>query len=261
MNIAVLVKQVPDTDEVRLDPETGTMIREGLGTVINPLDLHAIELALQIKRTLIASVTALTMGPPAADEAMREAVALGVDRAVLLTDRRFSGADTWATSNTLSEALKILGPFDLIVAGEKATDGETGQVGPETAAMLGIPAFTYITSIISTTESGMIIERSSELGREKWSISYPVLLTVTKNVNDPQLPTLSGKKRAHRFGVERLGADDLDLSDDQIGLKGSPTRVVRIHTPKVLRKTTIYESEDLNEGVHRVVELLKELKR
>src|SRR6056297_2097175 len=146
MKIAGLIKQVPDTDDVKLDPETGTMIREGSGTIINPLDLNAIEAAVRIKKKIgnPSEITVITMGPPHAQYALREAIALGADRGVLLTDRKFAGADSWATAKVLSEALRHTGDFQMILAGEKATDGETGQVGPEVAAMLSIAFSTYV---------------------------------------------------------------------------------------------------------------------
>jgi electron transfer flavoprotein beta subunit len=158
MKIAVLIKQVPDTDDVKLDPETGTMIREGSGTIINPLDLNAIEAAVQIKRHRKddCEITVLTMGPPNAQFALREALALGGDEAVLLTDRKFAGADSWATAKVLAEALKKSGKYDLVLAGEKATDGETGQVGPEVAAMLSMPCATYV-SAIEDNENNVVV--------------------------------------------------------------------------------------------------------
>ncbi len=257
MRILVLLKQVPDTDEVKLDPENGTMIREGVGTVINPLDLHALESAIRIKESGEHELTVVSMGPPAAEEALREAIAMGADRAVLLTDRKFAGADTWATAKTLSAMIELEGPYDLILAGEKATDGETGQVGPEAAAMMDIPAITYVSRIIEVGEDGMVAEREVEDGRETWKVPYPVLLSVTKNVNEPRLPTLKGKKKARNANIEKMGSEALGLEPSTIGLTGSPTRVVKINTPKLSRQAKLYEGSELLEGIDRLKALLK----
>ncbi|ACR80678.1 MULTISPECIES: electron transfer flavoprotein subunit beta/FixA family protein [Kosmotoga] len=257
MNIAVLIKQVPDTDEVKLDPETGTMIREGLENIINPLDLHALEAALRIKETNGAKVTVVTMGPPVAEEALREAIAMGADTAVLVSDRRFAGADTYATARTLVATLWKLGNFDLILAGEKSIDGETGQVGPEVGALMGIPVLSYVSDICDVSESGIVAEREVEEGKEKWKVSFPCLLTVTKDVNEPRLPTLSGKKKAKKAKIEVLNCDMTGIDPAMVGLKGSPTRVVKISTPKISRTVEMYEGKNLNKGIDKVIELLK----
>ena len=257
MKIAVLVKQVPDTDLVKLDPETGTMIREDSGNIINPLDLHAIEASLRIKESMEATIIAFSMGPPAAEEALKEAIAIGIDNAYLICDRRFAGADTLATAIVLSKALKKFGPFDLILAGEKAVDGETGQVGPEIGALLGVPVFSYISKIIEITDHHIVVEREVEDGKEIWKSDLPSLLTLTKEVNEPRLPTLNMKKKARRLEIETLGCDFLELSDTNVGLKGSPTRVVKVSTPKIARDAVIYEGKELEKGIRKVIELLR----
>ena len=150
MKIAVLVKQVPDSDEIKMDPEKGTMIREGAGNIVNPLDLNALEAAIALRKEYGGEVVTFSMGPPQADIALRETLALGADKAFLISDRFFAGADSWATALVLAKSLEKAGPFDLIIAGEKATDGETGQVGPEVAAMLNIPLSTYVSSLLVT---------------------------------------------------------------------------------------------------------------
>lgn len=257
MKILVLLKQVPDTDEVKLDPVNGTMLREGVGTVINPLDLHALESAIRLKESGDHTLATVSMGPPMAEDALQEAVAMGADRAVLLSDRKFAGADTWATAVALVAMIKKEGPFDLILAGEKATDGETGQVGPEVGAMLDIPVLTYVSKILQTNQNSIIIEREVEEGTEVWEAPYPVLLSVTKNVNEPRLPTLSGKKRARSAKIERLDGESLGLDPAKIGLKGSPTRVVKISTPKLSRRVELYEGSRLKFGIEKVKAVLK----
>ncbi len=259
MKIAVLVKQVPDTDEVKMDPEKGTMVREGVGAIMNPLDMNALEAALALKRGAgDGEVTVLSMGPPQTEEALREAIALGADKALLLTDRAFAGADTWATSRVLAEAIRKTGPFDLILAGEKATDGETGQVGPEVAAMLDLPFSTYVSALERISPTEIRVRRTIEEGYQYQILSFPCLLTVLSDLNEPSMPTLAGKKKARRFSLETAGNEALDLPKEELGLSGSPTRVVRISYPKITRNTEHFSGSRLDEGIEHVVTLLKE---
>ncbi len=257
MELAVLVKQVPDSDEVKMDPEKGTMIREGVSSIINPLDLNALEAGVRIKQSFGGQITALTMGPTQAEEALREAMALGADKAVLLSDRAFAGADSWATALVLAEALRKTGPFDIILAGEKATDGETGQVGPEVAAMMRYNLATYV-SVLDVGSHGVSVKCAVEEGALYQWIPTPCLLTVLNDLNEPSLPTLAGKKKARRAEITRIRLADLDLPRDSVGLFGSPTRVVRIETPKITRQTQTFGQKDLDRGIERVIELLKQ---
>lgn len=241
MKIVVPIKQVPESSNVKMDAKTGTMIREGLQTVINPLDLYAIEAALQLKKEQGAEVIALTMGPPSAKEALREAIAMGCDEAILLSDPLFAGADTWATSYTLASAIRKISSYDLILCGERATDGDTGQVGPGLASWLEIPCATYVRKIREVGLEHLVVERSIEEGYQVLKMPYPSLLTVVKELNTPRLPTLRGKKRARQMEITPLTAKELDLNPDYLGLKGSPTRVVRITSPKVTRRGRMVE--------------------
>lgn len=258
MKIAVLIKQVPDSDEVKMDPEKGTMIRDGADNIVNPLDLNAVEAALSLRNEYGGSVTAISMGPPQADTALREVLALGADEAYLLSDRFFAGADSWGTSLTLATALDRLGPYDLVLAGGKATDGETGQVGPEVAAIMGLPCSTYVSSL-SCDGKYVFVRRTVEDGVETQKIKLPCLITVLNDINEPAMPTLSGKKQARRAAIEVLGSAELGLARENIGLAGSPTKVVRINHPKVTRRTEFYSGRDLDAGCERVVEVLREL--
>ncbi len=258
MKTAVLIKQVPDSDEVKMNPETGTMIREGTGNIVNPLDLNALECALELRAELGGTVTVISMGPPQACYALREALALGADNALLVSDRLFAGADSWATSLVLAKTLDATGPYDLVLAGEKATDGETGQVGPEVAAMLDIPCSTYV-STVKMVDGKMLVSRTVEDGLQKQRIQMPCLLTVLNNMNEPGMPTLKGKKRARRETIETINADCLALARDQIGLSGSPTKVVKIGHPKLTRQTEKYAGKDLDYGIDRVVDMLREI--
>lgn len=260
MRIAVLMKQVPDTDEVKMDPERGTMIRDGVDGIVNPLDLHALEAALAL-RGEGDDITLLSMGPPKTEESLREGLALGADRAILATDRTFAGGDSWATSKVLAAALRRAGTPDIILAGEKATDGETGQVGPEVAAILGVPVVTHVTGIESA-HRGLRVKCTLEEGILVQEVPLPCLLTVLSNLNDLSMPTLAGKKRAASCAIEMLSASDLDLSEEEIGLKGSPTRVVKIEQPKIARnaeKFSARQRQELEAGIERIVDILEEL--
>jgi len=261
MKIIVAIKQVPETSKVKMDPETGTMIRAGLEAIINPLDLYAIETALRLKETTDAQVTVLTMGPPKAEKALREAVAMGCDDAVLVSGRKFGGADTWATAYTLGQAIRKMGAFDLILCGERATDGDTGQVGPGMAAFLDINLATYVSKVSVMEENKLRVERLVEEGRQILAMPCPALLTVVKEIASPRLPTLRGMKRAKALEIPVWGPEEIEADPAQIGLKGSPTRVFKIATPKVSRQTeliTIRGAEDLSKAAHRFSELVSD---
>ncbi len=266
MRIVVPIKQVPETNAVRMDEETGTMIREGVEAIVNPLDLYAIEAALRLREQAAGrsdepcEVVAVSMGPPAAERALREAISMGVDSAVLLTDKAFAGSDTWATSYVLAAAVRKLGAFDLILCGERATDGDTGQVGPGVAAWLDLPAVTYVGKIDAVGDGVCRVHRLVEDGYEVLEADLPCVLTVVKEVADPRLPTLRGKQRARRAELPRWGAGDLDVIDGNLGLAGSPTRVVRIFRPQVAReceKIRPADEQALADAVDRLVEFLE----
>lgn len=262
MHIIVLIKQVPETSNVKMDPVTGTMIRDGVESIINPLDLYAIETANQLRDEHGGKVTVLSMGPPSAEKALKEAIAMGCDDAVLITDRAFAGADTWSTSYVLTKAIQKLGAFDLVLCGERATDGDTGQVGPNTAAALQLPLATYVSSIesLDLKSKSMTVWRMTEYGYEKLRLPLPALLTVVKEISFPRLPTLRGKQRARKTDIPVFNSGVLDVDADKIGLKGSPTRVVKIETPKVTRGGTILKAGDEQGLVSAVEQLVAFLK-
>jgi electron transfer flavoprotein beta subunit len=248
MRVAVLIKQVPDTDRVRMDETTGTLIRDGAGTVPNLLDLHALSaLGTWFPDHPGLHVTAFSMGPATAEVTLREALALGAHEAVLLCDRAFAGADTWATALTLEAALRRLGPFDLVLCGEKATDGETGQVGPELAVLLGLPFATRVREA-SFGDGRVRVTRLIENGQDRVDLPLPCLLTVTAAVAPMALPTLAGKMAARRARVRRLDADTLELDPAVVGLAGSPTRVVRLERPVLRRDTRVFPPGRSSEG-------------
>ena len=235
MKIIVCIKQVPESSRVRMDPDTGLMIREGMIAVVNPLDLYAVEAALRLKELYGGTVTALTMGPAAAMAALREVIAMGCDDALLLSDKQFAGGDTWATSRVLSAAIRTLLPdTDLILCGERAVDGDTGQVGPGIAAWLDLPVVTYVAKL-AKEGNALIAERLIEEGRERLRMELPGVVTVVKEIHTPRLPTLDGKKKARVAVVPTITAERLGLAPAACGLAGSPTRVVRITQPKLAR--------------------------
>jgi len=232
LNIIVCIKQVPDTAEIRINPETNTLMREGVPSIINPFDLHALEAALQIKEKAGGRVTVLTMGPPQAEAALREAVSMGADEAVLLSDRAFAGSDTWATSYTLAQAIRKLGA-DVIFCGKQAIDGDTAQVGPETAEFLGIPHISYIRKLEEIKDNYIKVQRLMDEGYDVVESSLPVLLTVVKELNQPRMPSLKGKMAAKKAEIRKMGKDDIKADENCLGLKGSPTQVKRIFAPEI----------------------------
>ena len=244
MNIIVTMKQVPDTQEVKIDPKTGTLIREGAPSIINPEDKHALEEALRLKEALgDTTVTALSMGPPQAESILREALAMGADRAVLVSDRAFAGSDTLATSYVLSMAIKKIKEFDLILCGRQAIDGDTAQVGPQLAEFLKIPQVTCAQEI--SIEEGVVTVKSN-FGRilRTVRVEPPALVTVTRAINRPRYKTLKGIWKA--FGekeIRRWSQEDLNLNPMRIGLNGSPTWVRKISTPVYNRSGLIREGE------------------
>ena len=236
MNVIVCIKQVPDTAEVKINPETGTLMREGIPSIVNPFDTFAIEEALCLKEKFGGRVTVLTMGPPQAVEALKEALAMGADEAILLSDRAFAGSDTWATAYTLAEAIRKLGAFDIVLCGKQAIDGDTGQVGPGIAVQLAVPALTYVSKInrveLAPAPGVIEVERVLDEGRETLLAALPVLLTVVKDINIPRLTTIADIRRAVRMKIPTWKAADLAGADPaKLGLDGSPTRVVTICSP------------------------------
>lgn len=260
MRILIPIKQVPETGNVKMDPATGTMIREGVESILNPLDLYAIESGVRLKEDLGGEVVALSMGPAKAEEALREAVAMGCDGGVLISGAAFAGSDTWATSYALAKAISRLSPFDLIICGERATDGDTGQVGPEIAAWLDVPVTTYVSEIVSVGQGALTLRRLVEDGYETLCVELPCLITVVKEAAYPRLPTLRGKQRARRIDIPAWGAAEIGGDLTCLGLKGSPTRVVRVESPKITREgelKTAKDPEDLDQAVEGLLAYLE----
>ncbi len=256
MKIIVCIKQVPDTAEVRINPETNTLIRDGVPSIINPYDMHAIEAGLHIKEKAGGNVTVITMGPPQAETALREAISMGVDSAVLLTDRAFAGSDTWATAYTLAKAIEYLGA-DIILCGKQAIDGDTAQVGPEIAEFLDIPHISYIRKIDEIKDNKIVVQRLMDDGYDVIESSFPVLLTVVKELNVPRLPSIKGKMAAKKAVIQKMNAADIKADENCLGLKGSPTQVRNIFAPEVKKDRIMLEGTTEEKVTALVNELMR----
>lgn len=259
MKIIVCIKQVPATTEVKIDSVNGTLIRDQAEAIINPFDTYALEEAVRLKEKLEGQVVAISMGPPQAEAALREALSLGADEAILLSDSAFAGADTWATAYTLAQAIKKLDSFDIVICGKQTVDGDTGQVGPELAEMLGIPFVTYVRKIEEINQSLVRVERLVEEGYEIIEANLPALITVVKEINEPRLPSLKGMMKAKSAQVTVWGCKDIKADENRIGLDGSPTRVIKIFTPKHEGKREFLEG-DSEDKAEKLVQKLKEEK-
>lgn len=259
LNIAVCIKQVPDTTDVRIDPKTNTLIREGVESIMNPFDKYALEEGVRLKEEYEGKVTVITMGPPQAESILREAISVGADEAVLLSDRAFAGSDTWATSYTLANGIKSLGNFDIIICGKQAADGDTAQVGPGIAVHLNIPQITYVRKVDKIEGKAIHLERLIEEGFEIIEANLPCLLTVVKEINEPRIPSLKGMMKAKKAEIKTLTASDLDVKAEYLGLDGSPTQVVKIFSPSQREKGEMIEGE-MPQIVARLSEIIKDIK-
>jgi electron transfer flavoprotein beta subunit len=231
VKIIVCIKQVPDTTNIRINPETNTLVREGVQSIVNPFDVYAIEEGVRLKEKHGGTVTVISMGPPQAAEALREAIGLGADSAYLVSDRAFAGADTLATAFALACAVRHLGGADIILMGRQAIDGDTGQVGPGVAENLDISHVTDIRKIEEIADGRIVVERLLEEGFARIAARLPVVLTVVKEINTPRLPSLKGKLAAKKAEVPVLTAADIGADVERLGLNGSPTQVMKIFTP------------------------------
>ncbi len=259
MNIAVCIKQVPDTTEVRIDPKTNRLIREGVPSIINPDDKAGLETALRLKEETGAQVTVITMGPPQAEAALREALAMGCDRAVLVTAREFGGSDTYATATILVAALKKVG-FDLIITGRQAIDGDTAQVGPQIAEQLKIPQVTYVSSIRLDGDC-LLVKRQFEDRYHLIKVKMPCLITVLSELARPRYMTVQGIEDAFNAEIKTLGFDDLKdlLNPEWIGTKGSPTAVVTSFSKQAKKQGEKLTGLAVDEAVAAIVKKLDEL--
>lgn len=260
MNIIVCLKQVPGTTKVKINPETNTLMRQGIENIVNPFDTYALEEGVRLKERFGGKVIVISMGPPQAEVILREAISCGADEAVLIGDAAFAGSDTLATSYTLSQAIKRIKDYDLIICGRQTIDGDTAQVGPETAEMLGISFVSYVSKVeeVSPSAEGdkMRVQRLIEEGHEIVETSLPALITVVKEINVPRLPSLRGKAKAKTAVIPTWNAQTLETDKDRVGLAGSPTRVVKIFSPQRIRTGEILQGSP----EEQITSLIKKLK-
>ena len=241
MNIVVCIKQVPGTTEIKIDPETNTLVREGVESIINPFDTYALEEGVRLKERCGGKVTVITMGPPQAEDALRETVSLGADEVILISDRVFAGSDTWATSYVLSRAIATVADYDVIICGKQTLDGDTGQVGPGLSEMLGIPFVAYVSKIEEIKEGYIRVQRMVEEGYEVLEMALPAAITVVKEINVPRLPSLRGSMKAKSARITVWTAEDIGVDSDKAGIAGSPTRVVKIFFPRREHKSEMLQ--------------------
>lgn len=262
MKIAVCIKQVPDTTDVKIDPKTNTLVREGVASITNPFDEYAVEEALLIREKYGGEVHVISMGPPQAIEVLKNALAVGSDKVYLVSDRAFAGADTLATAYALSKTLQTIGGVDLVICGKQAIDGDTAQVGPGIATRLGMPQLTYVSKIreINLEKKKIVVERLLEYGREVVESSLPALLTVVKDINEPRLPSLLGIKKAAKAQIPTLTSKDIGADENKLGLKGSPTWVMRVFSPEARGGSGEVLKGELTEVVPLLVNKLMDTK-
>jgi len=247
MKIIVCVKQVPDTNEIKINPETGTLIRDGVPSILNHDDANALEQALKIKdKDPDTKVTVITMGPPQAKEMLEECLAMGADSAILLSDRALGGSDTWATSNALAAGIRKVGDFDILFAGRQAIDGDTAQVGPQIAEKLSIPQVTYVKDF-EMSGNEITVKRALEDGYEVLKLKTPCVLTTIKELNKPRYMSLKGIFKAVKTDIKVWGADDIGVNLETVGLKASPTNVFKSFTPKPKGKGIVVEGDSAKE--------------
>lgn len=260
MNILVCIKQVPDSNKVEVDPVTGVLKRNGVESKMNPYDLYAIETALRIREEKGGSVSVISMGPGQAAAVIREAFAMGADHGALISDRKFGGADVLATSYTISQGIKMLGNFDLILCGKQTTDGDTAQVGPEVSEWLNIPSLSNVSKIVEINDSNLVVEMDMTDDLEIVKIQFPCLLAVDKDIVMPRLPSYIKKQETKDRDIKIISLADMeDKNEKNYGLNGSPTQVQRIFPPEVNAHRELWNGA-ATELTGKFYEKLKELK-
>ncbi len=257
MKIITLIKQVPDTSEVNVDPDTGSLIREGNNVKMNPFDLFGIETSMQIQKMhKDVEVVSLTMGPPSAVKVLEESLSMGCSDAYLVTDRRFAGADVLATSYTLSQVIKSIKEYDIVICGKQTTDGDTAQVGPEVAEFLGIPHVPYVKDVVKVSDESILVTTSYEDYDQVLEVKLPCLLTVDKDIYVPRLPSYLRKKQFENHKIKILTLSDLeDKNPENYGLSGSPTQVVEMFPPVKTKESVMIEgtAKEVSDGIINVL--------
>jgi electron transfer flavoprotein beta subunit len=257
MNIIVCLKQVPGTTEVKIDPKTNTLIRQGIKAIVNPFDSYALEEGIRLKEHFGGKVIAVSMGPPQATDMLRDAISVGADEAILLSDIAFAGSDTLATSATLGKAIEKIKIYDLIICGRQTLDGDTGQVGPELAENLGIPFIAYVSKIEEIANGKIRVQRMVEDGYETIEASLPAVITVVKEINIPRLPSLRGLSKAKSAQIPTWTAQDIGANKESIGQTGSATWVVKVFYPQRIQHAEMLKG-DPEAQVNALVEKLRE---
>lgn len=262
MKIVVLVKQVPDMETVQFNREKGVIDRSSAGTEINPFDLNALEVAVEIAEKVEAEIHVLSMGPGSAEKALREAIGRGAHRGILLSDKKFGGADVKATALTLSAGIKKIGDYDLIICGMQTVDGDTGQVGAEIAEILNIPHVSYAEKLNEVNKESITLTTNIWEGTYLKKIKFPALVTVTKEINVPRLPSFKGKMNARKAEITVWGLEDLNLflDENQVGIKGSPTKVKKIEVPPSVTREGKVWRENYTEAINELVNVFKDKK-
>src|SRR4030042_3520837 len=258
MHIIVCIKQVPGTTDVRIDPETNTLIRQGVESIINPFDTYAIEEGVRLKERRGGHTTVITMGPQQAEAALREAICVGADAALLISDRAFAGSDTWATSYVLSKAIQKIGEYEIIITGKQTMDGDTGQVGAEMAEMLGLPFVAYVSQINEIANGRIRARRMIDEGHEVVEAPLPCVISVVNEINVPRVPSIRGSMKAKSAQIPVWTAQDLQADPDKVGVSGSFTRVMRIFSPKRERQSQMLEG-NAETQVSQLLDKLSEL--
>lgn len=257
MNSVVCLKQVPGTTRVAIDPQTNTLVRQGIESIVNPFDTYALEEGVRLKERYGGRTTAISMGPPQAEAMLRETISTGADEAILLCDSTFAGSDTWATAYVLSRAIQKIKDYDLVICGRQTIDGDTGQVGPELAEMLEVPFVAYVSQIEEVNNGLMRVRRMVEDGHEVIEAPLPAVITVAKEINVPRLPSLRGLTRARSAVIPVWTAGELNIDKDMVGLAGSATRVIKIFYPQRVRQAEMLEGSPENQ-VDSLLEKLRE---
>jgi electron transfer flavoprotein beta subunit len=259
MNIIVCLKQVPGTTEVKIDPKTNTLIRQGIKAIINPFDSYALEEGVRLKERFGGKVTAISMGPPQAADMLRDAISVGADEAILLSDIVFAGSDTLATSATLGKAIEKIKIYDLISCGRQTLDGDTGQVGPELAENLGIPFIAYVSKIEEIANSKIRVQRMVEDGYETIEASLPTVITVVKEICVPRMPSLRGLSKSKTAQIPVWTAKDIEVDSNTIGQAGSGTWVIKVFYPQRIQTAEMIKGEPV-EQVNTLIGKLREIK-
>ncbi len=257
MEIIVCIKQVPEKNEVAWDPETGTLKRESMAGILNPNDKNALEAALQLREEHGGAITAISMGPPQAEEALREALSMGVDHAILLSDRAFAGADTWATAYALSLGVQNAGSFDLVLCGKESADGMTGHIGPQLSAFLDLPQLTCATDILIHDRLVRIRQKTEE-GIRVLESPLPALVTVERSMNQPRIPPMDQVMKAYRKEIVLRGAKDLDGDESRFGLKGSPTQTQKVYVQEREKGRARFIPGDAGAAAKELIQILKQ---